>query len=171
MQTNTITWKSIPWIFITICFVMLFCAIVSPQGANAGQLSEEAIQKLEQRANQLSPYRMMWTTQEKYEYQQLEFSLGITTNERIYGLPGENDMPEDVAITLAKRAVQLQHNISESIMGTYDGYCEFFVDNPAEPQWHISLIAKDDTVIDYRVEINAYTGRILLVYGGEEGWG
>lgn len=170
MQSHTLS-RIYPWIIILTLVAILFSFVVMTQGANAGELSAEAMQMLEDRASQMNPNRIMWTIQEKYEYQQLEIASGMICTERIYGLPGENDMPEGVAISLAKRAVQLQHGISESIMSGYDGFCEFLVDNPAEPQWHVNLIAKDSLTIDYRVEINAFTSRILLVYAGEEGWG
>lgn len=165
------------WIALAVLFAVLsFLYILRPQTAYTAPPPETDIRlrigemREAEELAQGAPFHM-WSIQDKYDWQQFEMNSGIPYSEGIYGMPGEDDMPEDVAIRIAKRAVQLQHGISEKIMDTYDAFCEFIVDNPDVPKWSIIFIAKDGMTIDYRVTINAYTGRILQVYAGEEGWG
>ncbi len=90
-----------------------------------------------------------------------------------YGLPGDNDIPQEQALELAVKAIRETYGLDESIVALYKWVCTYFdISDPEKPLWRFLIQPEtwrdfegglDNPQYDlrYRVEIDARTGDIV----------
>lgn len=99
----------------------------------------------------------------------------IAASTYTYGLPGDNDIPQEQALELATKAIRETYGLDESILALYKRVYTFFdITNPEKPLWRFILHPDEilwedfDKEFDnpqydlrYRVEIDARDGAVV----------
>lgn len=154
----------------------------------AAMLSEEAL-----KAQDFKPM-MSWSHQARHQWTQeirplilalqkadKTDSVSLAYSHYQYGLPNEKSIPEKEALVKAMEAARALNSENAKTLDRYDNVFTYYdVSNTATPLWrvHISAtgrLADDITrqrpvkLLNYRIELNAYTGEVVTVETYEQG--
>ena len=96
----------------------------------------------------------------------------IAASTYTYGLPGQNDIPQQQALEIANRAIRDTYGLKENTLSLYGWVCTFFdITNPEKPLWRFLMqpapgvrygvdLDASQYNLRYRVEVDARTGEI-----------
>ena len=114
-----------------------------------------------------------WSLADKNEYDQPCRDAGFAPDRYPMGLPGPDDIPEDEALSLAKRAFLSEYGLTEEDLAEFFIRMDYLIINPAKPVWAVALNAKDHPVTEdaYYLELDSETGEIVLSWHAAMGHG